>query len=110
MREPEIIVTDNGFAIMYAKEVDAVSLDEVSEIIAYKIDELTTDLVCCEIVAGSGDRERIRTIHEKIAGFDALLALFETLPGFNSKWRAAVILPPFATNRTTIYQRASTVA
>lgn len=110
MRKPEIIVTDNGFAIVHAKATDAVSLDEISEIIAYKINELTTDLVCCDIVAGSGDGERIRTIHEEIAGFDELMARFETLPGFNSKWRDAVILPPFATNRTTIYHRAFTAA
>lgn len=110
MRKPEIIVTDNGFAIVQAKATDGVSLDEVGEIIAYKIDELTTDLVCCDIVTGSGDGQQIRTIHEEIPGFDALMARFETLPGFNSKWRDAVILPPFATNRTTIYNRAATAA
>ena len=38
MRKPEIIVTNNGFAIVQAKATDAVSLDEVGEIIAYKID------------------------------------------------------------------------
>jgi len=110
MRKPEIIVTDNGFAIVQAKATDAVSLDEVGEIIAYKIDELTTDLLCCDIVTGSGDGQQIRTIHEEIPGFDALMVRFETLPGFNSKWRDAVILPPFAANRTTIYNRAATAA
>ncbi|MGX5711642.1 hypothetical protein ACWKWJ_02990 [Sphingopyxis terrae subsp. ummariensis] len=110
MRKPEIIVTDNEFAIVHAKATDAVSLDEVNEIIAYKIDELTADLVCCDIVTGSGDEQKIRTIHEEIPGFDALMARFETLPGFNSEWRDAVILPSFATNRTTIYNRPATAA
>lgn len=108
MRKPEIIVTDNGFAIVHAKATDAVSLHEVSEIIAYKIDELTTDLICCDIMTASGDGQKIRTIHEEIPGFDALMARFETLRGFNPEWREAVILPPFATNRTTIYNRAAT--
>lgn len=110
MRKPEIIVTDNGFAIAQAMATDAVSLDEVSQIVAYKIDQLTTDLVCCDIVTGSGNGKQIRTIHEEIPGFDALMALFETLPGFNSKWRDAVIIPPFAINRTTIYDRTPEAA
>lgn len=107
MRKPEIIVADNGFAIVQPKATDAVSFDEVRKIIVYKIDELTTDLICCDIVTGSDEGHQIRTVHEEIPGFDMLMARFETLPGFNSKWCDA-ILPPFATNRTTIYNRAAT--
>lgn len=107
MRKPEIITTDNGFAIVTAKATDTVPLDEVRAIVAYKIDELTRDLVCCDILTGSGDGEQIRTIHEEAPGFDTVMARFETLPGFNKQWRDAVILPPFATNRTTIYNRAA---
>ena len=110
MCKPEIIVVDNGFAIVRAKATDVVSLDEVADIIAYKIDELTSDLVCCDIVIGSGDGQKIRTIHEDSPGFDGLMAFFETLPGFNPKWHDAVIFPPFATNRTTIYNSAATAA
>ena len=102
MRKPEIIATDRGFAIVTARGADAVSVDEVSAIVAYKLDELTTDLVCCDIVTGAGDGEQIRTIHEELPGFDAAMASFETLPDFNRKWRDAVILPPFAANRTVI--------
>jgi hypothetical protein len=107
MRKPEIITTDNGFAIVTTKGTDAVSLDEVSAIVAYKIDELTTDLVCCDIVTGSGDGQQIRTVHEEISGFETVMARFEALPGFNKQWRETVILPPFATNRTTIYNRSA---
>ncbi|MBB4861175.1 hypothetical protein HNO88_004529 [Novosphingobium chloroacetimidivorans] len=105
MRKPEIITTDNGFAIVTTKGTDAVSLDEVSAIVAYKIDELTTDLVCCDIVTGSGDGEQIRTIHEELPGFGAAMRHFESLPGFDRQWRDTAILPPFATNRTLIYSR-----
>lgn len=31
------------------------------------------------------------------------------LAGFNKQWRDAVILPPFAANRATIYNRAENV-
>lgn len=85
----------------------AVSLDEVSAIVAYKLDEITTDLVCCDIVTGAGDGEQIRTIHEELLGFDAAMVGFDVLPGFDRKWRDAVILPPSAANRTVIYSRAA---
>lgn len=107
MRKPEIITSANGFAIVTAKETDAVALDEVRAVVVYKLDELTTDLVCCDIVTGAGDNEQIRTIHEELPGFEAAMRSFETLPGFNRQWRDAVVLPPFATNRTVAYERAS---
>jgi hypothetical protein len=107
MRKPEIITIDNGFAIVTGKGTDTVFFEEVSAIVAYKLDELTTDLVCCDIVTGAGDDEQIRTIHEELAGFDAIMTRFEILPGFDQKWRDEVIDPPFATNRTVIYSRSA---
>ncbi|MEH3101239.1 hypothetical protein [Sphingomonas adhaesiva] len=107
MQKPEIVITDNGFAIVTAKSADAVSLDEVRAIVAYKLDELTTDLVCCDIVTSAADGEQIRTIHEELLGFDAAMKAFEALTGFDRQWRDAVVLPPFAMNRTVIYDRAA---
>lgn len=107
MQKPKIVTTDNGIAIVTAKSTDAVSLDEVRVIVAYKLDELTNDLVCCDIVTGAADGEQIRTIHEELLGFDAAMKAFEALPGFDRQWRDAVVSPPFATNRTVIYDRAA---
>jgi hypothetical protein len=106
MRKPEIITIGNGFAIVTAKRTDAVSYDEVSAILSYKLDELTTDLVCCDIVTGADDGQEIRTIHKELPGFDAVMKGFESLPGFDRQWRNAVVLPPFATNRTVVYKHA----
>lgn len=105
MQKTRIVTTDSGFAIVTAESTDAVSLDEVRAIVAYKLDELTTDLVCCDIVTGAADGEQIRTIHEELLGFDAAMKTFEALPGFDRQWRDTVVLPPFATNRTVIYDR-----
>ena len=85
MRKPEIVITDNGFTIVATKSTERISLQEISAIIAYKIDEITTDLVCCNIVTGSGNGEHVRTVHEETPGFEALMARFETFPGFNLK-------------------------
>lgn len=107
MQKPEIVTTGDGFGIITAKSTDAVALDEVSAIVDYKLDELTTDLVCCDIVTGAGDGEQIRTIHAELLGFDAAVKAFDALPGFDRQWRDAVVFPPFATNRTIIYDRAA---
>jgi len=105
MRKSEITSTDSGFAIVTPKGTETVSLDEVSAVVVYKIDELTTDLICCDIVTSSGEGEQIRTIHEELPGFENLMARLEALPGFNRKWREAVTLPPFAESRAIIYER-----
>ncbi len=55
MRKSEITFTDNGVAIVTAKGTETVSLDEVSAVVVYKIDELTTDLICCDIVTSSSE-------------------------------------------------------
>lgn len=72
----------------------------------YKIDHITVDLVCCDIVFGQGDSLFTSTFHEELEGWDDLLAWLETLPGFRSDWRSAVIQPPFAENRTTVFTPA----
>ncbi|HLZ66804.1 MAG TPA: hypothetical protein VKQ29_11280 [Aliidongia sp.] len=109
MQTTEIIATGNGVTIVTPKATDTVSLDEVRAIVAYKIDEITTDLICCDITTGPEERPKILTIHEEIPGFDAVMTLFEALPDFNPQWRNAVLLEPFAENRTTLYRRHRTV-
>jgi hypothetical protein len=110
MCRPELVTADIDFAIVTSKGVDKISFDEISVVVAYKVDEFTTDLVCCDIVTGSEGGEQIRTIHEEISGFETLMSRLEALPGFDRKWREAVIPPPFAGNRTIIYQRGAGVA
>ena len=107
MRMPEIILTDGGFAIISGEATDIVRFDEVSAIIAYKVDELTTDLVCCDVVTDAGEGEQMRTIHEELPGFGAAMASFESLPGFDRTWGEAVISPSFEANRTVIYRRGA---
>jgi len=107
MYKPKIIAIDNGFTTITGKAIDTVTLDKVNAMIAYKLDELTTDLVCCDVVTGHGDGEQTWTIHEELPGFDAVMVHFETLPGFDRKWRDEIISPAFATNRTIIYARTA---
>ncbi len=64
-----------------AKGFDPVSRDDVRAIFAYKLDELTTDLVRCDIVTDAADSEQIRIVHEELPGFDIAMKSFESLPG-----------------------------
>ena len=108
MRAPEIISADNGFAIVRGADRDIVRFDEVRAVIAWKLDELTSDLVCCEIVTDSRGGEQVRTVHEELAGFEALMTRFAELPGFDRHSWEAVIGPVFETDRRIIYTRGPT--
>ena len=99
----EIIATDDGFTIKSPKHADTVSFNRVSTVAIYKRDEMTTDLICCDIVVG----EQVRTVHEEIPGFNTLMLRFEALPGFDRKWREKVVKPAFAENRTIVFQRST---
>ncbi|PTQ12397.1 hypothetical protein CLG96_05800 [Sphingomonas oleivorans] len=93
-----------------AKRADTICFEDVSRVVVYKLDALTTDLICCDIITGSAGAEQVRTVHEEIYGFEALMLRLEKLPGFDRKWREKVILPPFAENRTIAFQRSSAAA
>ncbi len=105
MCKPELLTTDTGFAIITTKGTDTVSLSNVSSIVAYKVDEITTDLICCDITTIVDGLEEIRTIHEEIAGFQTVIAQFEALPGFNKQSRDTIVHQPFAAKSTTLYRR-----
>lgn len=105
MRAPAIISVDNGFAIVRGTDRDVVRFDEVQAVIAWKRDKLTSDLVCCDFVTDSREGEQVRTVHEELAGFQALMTRFAVLPGVDQHSWEAVIGTAFATDRRIIYTR-----
>lgn len=77
------------------------ALPDIDAVAFYKRDEITTDLICCEVeVAG-----RVWTFHEEEAGWKDLIAHLAGLPGFRADWYAEVVHPPFAVSKTVAYQR-----
>jgi hypothetical protein len=75
-------------------------LDAIEKVTFFKRDELTTDLICCEVEIDG----RTRFFHEEAAGWDLLIRPLEGLPGFRADWNAAVVLPPFAECETVAFQ------
>jgi len=76
-------------------------LSEINKVTFYKRDEITTDLICCDVEMG-GD---IWPFHEELVGWELLLDHLRELPGFRDDWSAAVSQPPFATSETVAFSR-----
>ncbi|MEB3415500.1 hypothetical protein VCJ71_05425 [Alteriqipengyuania sp. WL0013] len=67
----------------------------------FKRDELTSDLVCCDIETEAG----LFFCHEEAPEWSEVLALVATLEGFDPDWREKVIQRAFEENRTTAFER-----
>ena len=83
------------------REVAWASVDQV---VAFKRDILTTDLVCLRIQAQDTELE----LHEEMPGWPtALAALPSRLPGSKTAetWLHAVVQPPFAANTRVVFDR-----
>jgi hypothetical protein len=77
------------------------STASINDVTFYKRDELTSDLICCEVTVG----DMVWTLHEELAGWDELLGHLKGLPGFRVDWFECVSQPPFKTNATVAFRR-----
>jgi len=85
-----------------AELLNKLPLSEIDRVTFYKRDEITSDLICCDVeITG-----KIWTFHEELEGWPALLRHLERLSGFQTDWFAAVSQPPFATSETIAFSRA----
>jgi hypothetical protein len=77
-------------------------LADVNRVEFYKRDEVTTDLVCCEVSTAT---ERYFA-HEEAPDWQNLVDYVAQLPGFDRDWYAKVSQPAFAECRTLAFSRA----
>jgi len=82
--------------------LERLPLAEIHTVTFYKRDELTTDLICCDVEVGG----QSWFFHEEAVGWDLLLAHLGMLPGFKRDWFAVVSQPPFAVCETVAYRRS----
>lgn len=78
-----------------------ISAEQIRRVTFFKRDEVTADLICCEIA--SDDRHWL--FHEEMDGWQLLLGELEVLPNFRMDWYAAVSQPPFAPSPVIAYDR-----
>lgn len=77
------------------------SLVDIDAVVFYKRDQITTDLICCDVeVAG-----RVSTFHEEAKGWADLIVHLSALPGFRADWYEAFVSPPFSANKTIAFDR-----
>lgn len=105
--ETRIIVVDRIISVAGPKGAPIIiPIPHILRVVLYKRDELTTDLVCCEITARSGDGARFTAlVHEEMDGFVPLMSELESLDGFDRNWFEKVTNPAFAENRIVVFER-----
>ena len=81
--------------------LEQLPLADIARVTFYKRDEITTDLIYCDVAMAG----RVRTFHEETSGWDLLLQHLYKLPEFRTDWYAAVSQPPFETNETIAFSR-----
>ncbi|MGE8133139.1 hypothetical protein ACQKO5_06000 [Novosphingobium subterraneum] len=74
---------------------------QIDRVTFFKRDEITTDLICCEVVVSG----QIHFFHEECAEWRALLNSFCDLTGFDDNWFAKVQCPPFQACETVAFVR-----
>lgn len=77
-------------------------LTEIDRVTFFKRDELTTDLLCCDVQLNGQDW----FFHEEMAGWDLLLMHLKDLPGFREDWFAAVSHPAFISAEMIAFRRS----
>lgn len=77
-------------------------LESIDAVTFYKRDEITTDLICCDV----GVEGKIWTFHEELPGWPLLIEHLGKLPGFNQDWYGEVVKPAFAPSITPAYRKA----
>lgn len=75
--------------------------EEIEKVVFFKRDELTTDLICCEITQHGQPFH----FHEDWAGWNGLIDALKGLDGFRTDWFAKVSQPPFVTSTFVAFQR-----
>jgi hypothetical protein len=88
-------------AVIDADLLAELPLTDVAKVTFYKRDELTTDLICCDVLIGG----RVWTFHEELVGWDLLIDHLQGLPTFRGDWFGAVSQPSFAASETVAFSR-----
>ena len=87
------------------RKIPPITSDNVDQIVFFKRDELTTDLICCEITIITKGSPVVWFVHEEADEWTMILLEMENLQGFDKSWPEKVIKPPFVENRTIAFSK-----
>ncbi len=102
--DPGVFKYDNeGFFIVYEDITITAKWSEITQINVYKVDLLTVDRIDMEIVYD----DKCFSISEELPGwYQFVIKTKEIFPSILKEWDSDVMFPAFATNYTTIFNRA----
>lgn len=93
---------DSGMEAITPAVLEQLPLAKIDRVTFFKRDELTTDLICCDVQAAGRDW----LFHEEMVGWELLLDRLKGLPSFQDDWFSAVSQPPFVSATTVAFQRS----
>ncbi len=92
----------DGFSITLKDGTHAIQWHNVEKLTAYKIDLMTYDEICLNIVTNDGSF----TISEDTPGWYQFVDKTKLVfPGIDKDWDATIVYPSFATNLTILYEK-----
>jgi len=105
--EPFVRTSDDGFVVVGAsgEVLQSIRWADIAEVVAYKRDLLTMDLICAAFSTAAGVLE----LNEEVQGWDDVMAALPVqLPGARPFAGAFldIVVPAFAANTTTLFKRA----
>ena len=81
------------------------AVNEIRKVVFYKRDEVTTDLICCDVEVEGSDGPVTWFNHEESDDWESWIEELSRLPGFEADWLAKVYLPAFEPRATVAYER-----
>jgi hypothetical protein len=101
-RFAQIVLADDGFSFVGAEKT-TLRWADISRVIAFKRDRLTTDLLCLAFEALSLPPGVVLEVNEEVSGFadlvDQMIEHLEVVPD----WRRRALVPAFARSTTVIF-------
>jgi hypothetical protein len=85
-----------------AATIDRLPLAGIDSVTFCKRDEITTDIISCDIEIGG----ETWSFHEEMAGWATLLQHLEQLPGLRADWFGAVSQPAFEAREIEAFRRS----
>ena len=82
------------------------ALGDVRKIAFYKRDEITTDLIFCDVEVEDENGTRTWFNHEESDSWTVWIDQLSTLPGFDTDWYRKAYQPTFALSPTIAYEHA----
>jgi hypothetical protein len=94
----------DGFSYPFKEGLDKFNWSEVERIVAYKLDRMTTDEICLDIVADGWQATYTEMTPGWYQFLEKLESVFPTIP---ADWDAKIALPAFARNYTVLWERGA---